>query len=72
MSKLVGDVFYIEREMPSNCTLCGRFRELRPYGENGSWICFQCAMKNEERTKLEFGKIVANVRKVVRRTSGDN
>ena len=42
----------------SNCELCGKEDELRPYGPNGEWICFSCGMKDEETTKARFYAIL--------------
>jgi hypothetical protein len=34
------------------CYDCGTTeKELRPYGPNGSWVCFACAMSTPEREK---------------------
>ena len=35
------------------CTICNKEDELRPYGPNGSMICFDCAMKPERKTETE-------------------
>jgi hypothetical protein len=40
------------------CELCGKIDELRPYGANGEWICFKCAMKDEATTSARFGAIL--------------
>jgi hypothetical protein len=40
------------------CELCGKIAELRPYGANGEWICFKCAMKDEATTSARFGAIL--------------
>jgi len=39
---------------PNNCELCGKKSELRPYGPNQKWICFECGIKNEPVTELNF------------------
>jgi hypothetical protein len=36
------------------CTECNQEKSLRPYGKNGAWICFPCAMKDEEETDRNF------------------
>lgn len=36
------------------CTECGVDDDCRPYGENGAMICYDCGMKDEERTKRNF------------------
>jgi len=42
----------------SNCQLCGKHAELRPYGANGEWICFECGMKDETTTEAQFYKLL--------------
>lgn len=42
----------------SACELCGAVDELRPYGPNGEWICFDCGMKDEETTTARFVAIL--------------
>lgn len=39
---------------PSCCELCGSKSELRPYGPFRKWICFDCGMKNETITEMNF------------------
>lgn len=41
---------------PQSCDLCGEVEELRPYGPNGEWICFNCGMKDKEATARAFQK----------------
>lgn len=37
-----------------SCVHCGTTtEELRPYGPGGSWVCFRCAMKPENRATTE-------------------
>lgn len=38
-------------EYQHKCTTCGKPEELRPYGKNGSLICFYCAMATPESKK---------------------
>ena len=40
----------------NNCQVCGKKEELRPYGKNGAWVCFECGMKDEEEAKRQFNK----------------
>jgi hypothetical protein len=40
------------------CQSCGKDDELRPYGPNGEWICFDCGMRDETTTKGRFGAIL--------------
>jgi hypothetical protein len=45
--------------VPMPCEYCGNLEELRPYGQNGALICFDCGMKPENITITEstFDKI---------------
>jgi len=55
------DLLVIDRrEVPEGtCELCGaENEELRPYGPNDEWICFDCGMKNEATTFRKFNKHV--------------
>ena len=36
------------------CSECGKINELRPYGENFAWICYDCGQKNKTRTEKNF------------------
>lgn len=36
------------------CYLCGVTEELRPYGPNMQFVCFDCAMQNKEQTDAAF------------------
>ena len=42
----------------SECADCGKYEELRPYGKNGSSVCFECAMKDEKEAEKQFSKIL--------------
>lgn len=42
-----------------SCADCNQSKELRPYGNGGSWVCFECAMKNEDEAKRQFDKILS-------------
>ena len=42
---------FIAQEPDDDCEMCGAVDELRPYGPNYERICFDCAMKNEERSE---------------------
>lgn len=46
----------LRRRKPQGCDLCGDVKELRPYGPNGEWVCFQCGMKDEAAAKRAFQK----------------
>ena len=45
----------------AKCELCGKIDELRPYGPNGEKICFDCGMKDKERTFQQFSKQVCGI-----------
>lgn len=40
------------------CDLCGKEDELRPYGANGEWICFECGQKDKAATARRFREVV--------------
>lgn len=43
---------------PDACQYCGaKDEELRPYGKNNEWICFECGMSpnNKKTTDKVFG-----------------
>jgi hypothetical protein len=42
------------RESQGDCQLCGKTEELRPYGPNDEWICFDCGQLDHETTKKKF------------------
>lgn len=43
--------------MIGKCEYCNNDNEdLRPYGKNGAWICYDCGMKNEPDTYDNFKK----------------
>lgn len=39
------------------CETCGEVDELRPYGPNGEWVCFECAMQDEEAAGEKFEEL---------------
>ena len=47
---------------PDHCEICGDKIEdvddLRPYGPDGKWICFDCMMKDEGEAENQFGKML--------------
>jgi len=47
------------------CKYCGKRKDLRPYGKNKALICFDCAMKpeNKETTEQELGKLLDSLPK---------
>lgn len=46
------------RESDGVCADCAEKKELRPYGKNGAWVCFDCAMKDEDEAGKQFGAIL--------------
>jgi len=51
-------VFIIKETEPDVCTDCGKTEELRPYGIDGAWVCFACAMKDEDNAEQQLQKII--------------
>ena len=58
MTKRAGNIIIIEEEEPQQCDQCGKIDELRPYGPNGSAVCFQCAMKDKSGTDRRMGQVL--------------
>ncbi len=58
MSERMGKAVLIYAEKAQQCDFCGEIKELRPYGPNEEFICFQCAMKDEETTKKMMDKVL--------------
>ena len=50
------NVHIITVEGDGVCSDCGKTDELRPYGKDGAWVCFDCMMKDEENGKKMFAK----------------
>lgn len=44
----------------AKCSDCGKEEELRPYGKDGAWVCFACAMKDEAEAHRQFEKQFLN------------
>jgi len=51
-------VSVIDAAKHSKCELCGKQAELRPYGPNGEFICFDCGMENEHASEIKFSKFL--------------
>ena len=67
------NITYI-RPSDGKCQDCGKVSELRPYGKGGMFVCFKCAMKDEDEAKQRFGAIldgsdvvVIDARKLIRK-----
>ena len=56
MTRRIGKFLLIEPEKPGQCATCGDMAELRPYGPNGSKICFPCGMLNPAETERQYTK----------------
>ncbi len=46
-----GRFMFCEALPPEPCQLCGKHKELRPYGPGGIYVCFQCAFKDDRAKK---------------------
>lgn len=57
MTRKSGDVVIVEETGDAECTDCGQIDELRPYGPEGAWVCFDCMMKDEEEGTRQFNKL---------------
>ncbi len=51
MSQRVNGRTIICSEEDTACTECGKVAETRPYGHKGARVCYDCGMKNEQRTQ---------------------
>jgi phage/plasmid primase-like uncharacterized protein len=51
---------YIVPTPIAKCSACGKEEELRPYGKDGAWVCFECAMKDEAEAGRQFDKQFLN------------
>jgi hypothetical protein len=57
--KIAPDLVIIgEPQEDKPCAFCGKVDELRPYGPNDEWICFDCAMKDEATAAKKFRAII--------------
>ena len=46
MSERINGVPVIYAEASQQCDDCGKMKELRPYGPNGTVICWECSEKD--------------------------
>jgi hypothetical protein len=58
MSERIGNVIIITPEPDQQCDNCGKIAELRPYGPNGSCICFACGQLDSEGTDRRMGIVL--------------
>lgn len=57
MTQRVGNTVIIKAEEDDECTMCHQMKELRPAGENGARVCFDCAQKNPKALKEYSDKL---------------
>lgn len=59
MSDITRGIIAVEE--PQQCDYCGKVDELRPYGRDSAVICFDCAMKPENKgeTERQFAQLLA-------------
>jgi len=43
--------------MTRQCYDCGTTHDLRPYGPNGSWVCYKCATSTPEREQAAMANM---------------
>ena len=48
------------RDVDGECEFCGELDELRPYGANDEWICFDCGEKNKEVTEKKMKEMLGD------------
>jgi hypothetical protein len=58
MTKRMGNMVIIEEEPETECELCHKMAETRPYGPNGCRVCFECAMKDKDATEERMDEIL--------------
>ena len=52
------EILVIDESKHRKCEMCGKVEELRPYGPGGISVCFDCAMKDEDEAKRQFGRLI--------------
>ena len=57
MTHRKGDTIVVTETAPAECTQCSKVAELRPYGKDGAFVCFQCGMKDEPEMEKQFNKL---------------
>lgn len=58
MSANINGVPVIFHEAPQECDECGKVAELRPYGNDGACICYECGMKDPKTTERAVKKLL--------------
>lgn len=46
----------ISKAKMAPCSICKKYEELRPYGKDGAWVCFDCGKKDEKTMHEQFQK----------------
>lgn len=58
-----GMKFYIcgwEPDSPDRCEMCNQLSDdLRPFGRNGQWICYDCCTIDQEQSLNRYKKLMA-------------
>ena len=45
----------------TNCDVCKKKADTRPFGPNGERVCFDCAMKNEAAARRQYSRLIKGV-----------
>jgi hypothetical protein len=59
MTYIEDGTLVIEEEQRGYCAECGKFDELRPYGDGGARICWDCGQKDPEATERNMVRVWA-------------
>jgi hypothetical protein len=63
VTRRIGPIGIIEVEPPTECGLCARVLETRPYGEDGQRICHPCFINGDEKLQAT---VIANMNRMLR------
>ena len=55
--KKIGNTVYIESTDDAICALCGKKEEVRPYGQGGKMICWDCGDATPEARAIRDAAI---------------